>query len=29
VKKETNQTLGEKREKDKHLVKKEKKTNTW
>ena len=38
MKKETNQTLGEKREKDKHvakkekdkhLVKKEKKTNTW
>ena len=29
MKKETNQTLGEKREKDKHLVKKERKTNTW
>ena len=29
MKKETNQTLGEKKDKDKHLVKKEKKTNTW
>jgi hypothetical protein len=29
VKKRKRQTLGEKREKDKHLVKKEKKTNTW
>ena len=29
MKKETNQTLGEKRDKDKHLVKKETKTNTW
>jgi hypothetical protein len=29
VKKETNQTLGKKREKDKHLMKKEKKINTW
>ena len=29
MKKRKRQTLGEKREKNKHLVKKETKTNTW
>ena len=29
MKKETNKTLGEKRDKDKHVAKKETKTNTW
>ena len=29
MKKETNQTLGQKRDKDKHVAKKETKTNTW